>query len=500
MLEDGEWTTFKIGARFVDSFNPQYIKPQVVNDLETNILSISQGPDGSIWFGTGTGGARYRNSTWSYFTKKEGLLLSKILWDIAFDGAGVPWGVFHGPGLFRYGYGQWSHLTQANGLPDVSYIHMAVPEPGGGVWFGTREDGALLTRYPKWTLVNQKSGLGSDNIADILPVEDGYTWFAHRDAGLTRLNLKEQDFRLYQTGDQLPSNHVMQLAIGPDGALWIGNPFVRFDGTTWEDFSDNPILKYGKYDPWVYSMAYSDDGTLWLGQSFGGMAGREALLVSWDGKDWQTYGHEGEVMEGKATDIDFASDGSVWVLIDHSFSASDPVGVAHYDGVRWEYFSSEEGLPSKDPTCLAVDRADVVWVGTNDAELLRYDGQAWTRITHADGLQGTKILSLYADNEGTLWVGTDAGVLAFDGNEWAVYQSEVGLAHNTVYDIEQAPDGAMWFATALGASRFHQGMWQTFTAEDGLGWTVVADIEVAPDGAIWFMHSEGGLSRYGPPQ
>jgi hypothetical protein len=299
------------------------------------------------------------------------------------------------------------------------------------------------------------------------------------------------------------SVNLTHLAVGPDGALWIGNPLVRYTGTTWDDFLDNPILKPGKYPPSVNAATFSQDGTLWLG--FGGIASRvearhEGSLVSWDGTSWETHGYKGEVMEGKATDIDFASDGSVWVLIDHSFTIHDPVGVAHFDGERWEYFSSEDGFPSEDPTCLVVDHEDVVWVGTNDSELLRYDGEGWGRVTHADGLQGTKIYSLFVDDSGQLWIGTDAGVMVYDGKGWEVLRSEDGLASDTVRDIEQGPDGALWFATPLGASMFYQGTWRTFTSEDGLGSTSIADIEVAPDGAIWFVQKTGGLSRYGPPQ
>ncbi len=503
LYENGTWTSYEIGAKYVDSLNQERVPPRVVDGLSARIYSITQAPDGSIWFGTDKGGARYRDGEWTYFTKKEGLILSKELWDIAFDGSGVAWGVFHDQGVFRYTSGWWSYLTQDNGLPELHYIYMVESEPGGGVWFGTREYGALLARYPNWTLVSEETGgLGSNEIVDILPLEDGSTWFAHKDAGLSRLRLEDNDLAVFRTDDQIPGNSLTHLAVGEDGTLWIGNPFMRFDGEQWDDFSDNEILMPDEYYPSVFSLEFSDDGTLWLGQSLGKFITlkEENLLISWDGETWRTHGHEGEVIEGKAVAIDFASDGSLWVLVDHFFSKDDPVGVAHYTGEHWESFSAEEGFSSEDPTCLVVDHDDVVWVGTNDAELLRYDGVSWETTTHADGLQGTEIRDLFVDQAGSLWVATDVGALRYDGSTWELFKAEDGLADDVVYDIEQAQDGAMWFATANGPSRFYQGIWQTFTSSDGLGYDLVRDIEIAPDGAVWFLQTSGGLSRYGPPQ
>jgi len=494
LYEDGEWSTFKIGAK-------RRLRSTIDYELETEIRSITQAADGSIWFGTGTGGARHKDGVWTYFTDQEGLDPRLGLRDIAFDGTGVPWGVNRDSGVFQYISGWWRFLTQDDGVPDV-HFNKAEAEPGGGVWFGSNEGtdgGALLVRYPNFMLLNEENGgLGSGSITDILSLDDGSTWFAHYGAGLSRLHLEDGTLSFFRTQDQLPNNFISHFAIGPDGTLWLGNQLASFDGQEWNDFSDNEILSPSEFPAWTVAMEFSDDGTLWLGQRLGPItvSGREGLflLVSWDGETWETHGRDGEVMEGGVTDIDFASDGSVWVQISNH-------GVAHYSGDEWESFSSEEGFSTKDPNCLVVDHDDVVWVGTGDVGLMKYDGETWERVANADVLLDTNIISLFADDSGKLWVGTDVGLMVFDGSSWEVYRSEDGLADDKVLDIEKAPDGSLWIATNHGVSRFHQGNWQTYTIVDGLGMNSVSDIEIAPDGSLWFTHPVGGgISRYGPAQ
>ncbi|MBN1267212.1 MAG: hypothetical protein JXA25_17100 [Anaerolineales bacterium] len=350
-LEDGTWNSKFIGATYVDIGQLKGL----VDDFEAKVLSITRAPDGSIWFGTEKGGARYANGTWSYFTSQQGIYLSKELWDIEFDARGTAWGVQHGSGLYHYQYGRWWWEE----IPSVHYIHFIEPDPLGNLWFGTREYGVLYLDDPDitWYTV-ETSGLASDEIAAILPLEDGTTLVAHPDAGISRINREESTLRTYQVGGGVPSRTISEILTASDGTLWVdAMGLYTFDGTAWQDYANRNIPVLGKALSSVYSMLLGPDDTLWIGlytSSYGDYR-NDKLIAAWDGESWTTYTTEDGLFEGDCTALDFAPDGTLWALINKQFIGSDLTGVAWMQDGQWSTYTSEDGFPSEKPRDLVVD-------------------------------------------------------------------------------------------------------------------------------------------------
>lgn len=500
-LEDGEWQSKKIGAKYYD------ISEQLqglVENLRARIYSITQAPDGSMWFGTSTGGARYANGVWSYFTSQEGIYLSKELRDIEFDGRGIPWGVHHSGGVYRYEYGRWWWLDQANGLPDIHYIHFIEPDPSGGLWFGTRENGALYTQYPDWIWLQEEDrALSSDELTDILPLEDGSTLIAHPGDGISRIFLDEETLIPYQVDNGVPAQVIYQILPDPDGTLWINaNGLFSFDGESWEDYTERNIPALGGALSSFSTMAVAPDSTLWAGFYTGsfGLHRNDNLAAAWDGETWTAYSPDDGLFEGNTIAIDFSPNGNPWLLIDSRFVGSELTGVAWLENDQWKSITSENGFPSAEPRDLAVDGEGIVWVSTEDAALLRYDGSTWQSLTTSDGVPGDNFWELFVDADGNLWAAGDTVLAYHDSSGWTSYAEEDALANTSVHAIAQEQNGAMWFGTSNGAARFDGESWLTITNEDGLPSRSVHAIGCTEDGAVWFASGWNGLTRWGPPQ
>ena len=117
----------------------------------------------------------------------------------------------------------------------------------------------------------------------------------------------------------------------------------------------------------------------------------------------------------------------------------------------------------EDITCLVVDRADNIWIGTEASGLVRYRNGSTERRTIRDGLASDRIRQLLLDAYQNLWVGTDRG---FDLLELDELQEEVidikyyGLEEGFP-GIEAMPnacmldtDSSLWFGTTRGTIHF----------------------------------------------
>ena len=104
-------------------------------------------------------------------------------------------------------------------------------------------------------------------------------------------------------------------------------------------------------------------------------------------------------------DVAQTPDGYLWV------ATYD--GLARFDGVRFTVYRSGAypGLPSSRLTTVTGGAGGVLWLSTEQHDLVRFDGRAFA---HADSLRGRGGLEVHAVARapgGQLWFGTDRGVV-----------------------------------------------------------------------------------------
>jgi ABC-type branched-subunit amino acid transport system substrate-binding protein len=132
--------------------------------------------------------------------------------------------------------------------------------------------------------------------------------------------------------------------------------------------------------------------------------------------------------------------------------------------IRWEQYTTADGLPSNRVLCIAVyeNRA---WAGTDDGLVLIDRGQVKKVFQPEDGLVGRVVTALALDQDtGDLWVAAYGGLSRYSAGVFQNYTSLTsGLANDVVYDVA-VQNGFVWAATAAGLSRLEirSGSWTNF--------------------------------------
>ena len=87
------------------------------------------------------------------------------------------------------------------------------------------------------------------------------------------------------------------------------------------------------------------------------------------------------------------------------------------DNLRFEHFTSENGLSENFVYTIYQDKKGFLWIGTHDG-LNRFDGYNFKKFRHdpadSNSIPDNTIYSICEDREGNLWMGTNAGLCKYD--------------------------------------------------------------------------------------
>jgi ligand-binding sensor domain-containing protein len=293
--------------------------------------------DGNLWLGPGDGVSCYNGKTWKTFTEIDGLSWGYIMSPFFQDSQGNIWCATES-GIDRYDGKSWHKFDENDGI-DMAYffgISSIAQDKKGDIWFGTQYSKPIAALVPgetyppdinkqpeggiyrydgkSWRKFTTQDGPVSNNVRAIVKDNKGNLWFG-TDKGVSRYD--GTNWKTFTQTDGIASNGIQSIFKDKTGNLWFvtDDGLSRFDGTSWKSFSfegtdtigrqlvedGNSILCFGvnlifRFDglssqpitvednqPGIsfYSMAISQDGSLWLGTNQG--------LVQYDGKTWRTF-------------------------------------------------------------------------------------------------------------------------------------------------------------------------------------------------------------------
>ena len=332
-------------------------------------------------------------------------------------------------------------------------------------------------------------------------------------------------FEHYTTYDGLPSNTIHCTYQDRFGFMWIGtrDGLVRFDGYDFRAIgdpgTDNPTN--------LASICISgdEDGLLWFSTSAG--------ISSYDPftGESRNYG-----MVGNLLCFSLAPDlkGNIWFTSDKLYRLNKETDTF-----------SEYRFEGSNPTSVAVDSYDAVWVlladgtlhlydklkdrfkkipfnrtltdlqpaddgrllvATNDGDVLLIEtiSMATTLVFHAEGRDVRKILER---KSGEYWIGTTNGLFVKrmdDPNVSAIYHDDrepQSLSASFVQSLSKDKIGNVWVGTYYAGLNVWQDKQDEFSlyyknpSPRSMSGEVVRSIETDPDGFIWFCTEDGGLNR-----
>ncbi len=369
---------------------------------------------------------------------------------------------------------------------------------------------------------------------------------------------------VWTTKDGLPPDTINAMAQTPDGYLWLatGAGLVRFDGVTFQKFDsrNTPGLRRSN----ITALMVAHDGTLWIGTDGAGFGPFRngiftpcqtgikdeswslinAMLEAQDGTFWVGGGGEHNLLHyqnGRFTKLpnDYAFVQSIVQDFNGALWGATQFGglYVHRPHGTEDRFNTIEGLPTKNLTCMALDRDSSLWIGTADSGLYHYAEGKFTTYTTRDGLSANEINALRFDRQGNLWIGTRIGLDRFQGGKFSTFRKIDGLHDvgvSAIFEdregnlwvgsgtglnrfrntrltplsfvgaegltnttaLAQGLDGSLWFGTDGGLKRLRNGAMTTYTTRDGLPGNTVNALHIARDGALWIITSGGCISRW----
>ncbi len=490
----GRWDLVGGGVARYDGDKWEAFDSKLVDVMSNNVRAVSGGPR-ALWIGTaGRGLVAYDGAQWHAHMDcgdDARCIQDNYVTAVAAGADGAVWvgtSRFNGrgTGLGVLDPGQtpvdetddaWHVVDAADGLPGA-LVRAILPAPDGTVWIGTSDlDSSSLSHgtglahllADRATIEVHRTGTSmsagpADNYVSAVAWHPTMRelWIGTRRAGI---DVMEPDggWRHYSaasTGGGLASDHVSDIAIEPNGVVWVATRestfdasrsewtdggLSRFDGASWRVFSGP---QSGLPSDNLSALALDGRGRLWVGTGATDEGAKEHAFRGWGlavfdtaSGTWQRTYSFPTLTSNNITDI-AVTDREVWVATSYFFYVDTRTGGAQV------------------PTGGGVSVFDM-------------DSGTWRTYTDQQGLtisarsgSGTNLLDFRAievSDEGVAWLG--------------------GLAyHDELVDPDRAPDGILESISPAGAVRH-----TVFGTVGG-----VTDLSSDPQGHIWAVTAGDG--------
>ncbi|MGE3313339.1 MAG: two-component regulator propeller domain-containing protein, partial [Limisphaerales bacterium] len=442
------------------------------------VTSLAEGPDGSLWIGTGGGGlVRYAHGTFERFAAADGLSNEQVK-ALHFDRAGDLWIGTDGGGLFvRYAWtGRFRAFTEKDGLPEP-FIFGITEDPEGNLLLATYKQGP-------WRRVGERF----EPIPLFPPHTAGYGFALTRSptgrvwlgaaSGVYRL--QPDGFHRWEPGTRVPGHDPVVAWEFEDDDIWLGTAqgLVHWRKGAWTTY---PI---GGGSSGRLSSAFIRDreGSIWKSPEGTG-------VVQLRRTKFVTFGVNEGLSDDVVTTVCSSRDGSLWV--------GTPRGLHRFARGRIDSFNASDGLPDTFVFSVAEDSQGVLWVAT------RLGGIALFRTNHFVALPKSEqptvrgAWCITPTRDGSVWVGTSGGAFQYrDYRRVRHLHGSDQLTNDDVRTIAEGPDGSIWFGTSYGLNRLHGGQMTSFTSLTNLPpIEITISLAPEPDGTLWIGTMTRGLFR-----
>ena len=177
-------------------------------------------------------------------------------------------------------------------------------------------------------------------------------------------------------------------------------------------------------------------------------------------------------------------------------------GLAKYDGIDFELFTTEDSLAENSVTAITQDNENTLWIGHKSGKITLYNNGLFTQFDPEEGLGLEPISSFFNENSGIIWFSTfGEGVYYYAGeNRKRLYNLNIddGLSDNYVYSIVQDDSGKIYFGTDKGISIYNpdtKSFVDNISMSDGLPDNIVKHL-IIKGNTLWIAMEDGGICSY----
>lgn len=464
---------------------------------------------------------------------EQGLPQSTV-YSTCLDSRGYLW-IGTESGVARFNGYQFVVFDKSSGLPG-NFVRSVVEGVDGNIWVGT-DKGIAIFNGKAWRNVTAKDGLKGSAVTKLAQDKDGRMWVATSDSGLNLVTLRGDSIAIDYINERngLASNFVLDILHSSNGSTWIamigGANIISFiDGKpkvqNLEDVASIPSNLFS-------CVAEDEKGNVWLGTLDAG-----AFLLSKRSRGFSVtpYGAEKGIVDSRIWDIYCDVDNQVWIgtndnglyhlknniLLNISTKnglsgnlvlsinrdrnrnlwVGSMNGLSLFQGFHLVHFTLDDGLPGKQVLALKANPDNTLWVGGDGRGLAKVSVRN-NKLTASfwgpnSGFISTQVTSIDVDDEGNLLVGTHGdGIAIKQADKFRYLTNYDGLADDNINCVYWNKFGSLYAGTDVGYNEIKSDKIYTINEDNGLihpeVQTVISDL----NGSIW-MGTLGGLANFHP--
>ena len=399
---------------------------QYINDIEdensipaNQVGAIIRDIKGNLWVGTTNGLARYneKNDSFDVYKNKvydKNSLVYNDVMSIIEDREGVLWvGTYSGISIFD----TESSIKYYNAGLDDGYllsenmVHGIYEDDEGYLWVGSRTKGVNIidreNNTSKSINMENNNVIQSNSINDITGYKDFI--FVATDAGVLKINKKENTIQNYNLEDGLIGENVKDIFVCDKNYLWIGST----NGLNLLDIENDKIIDMtdyvdeGSYVRYVYQ---GQDGSYYIGFLRDGGLG----IIEPNSKETKYYKNipndKTSISSNRIRYINEDSKGNIWIGTSYGLNKYDPKTKV------FKRYTTSDGIANNTIYGVLVDDNDNIWVSTNKGiSQIDTKNNTVNNLSVTDGLQGNEFNgnAAFKSKSGELFFGGINGLNAF---------------------------------------------------------------------------------------
>ena len=379
--------------------------------------------------------------------------------------------------------------------------------------------------YDAKYLADQK--LGSNYVRSLDIDKEGAVWFAV--GGEIKVYFQGKVGTM-KSKDYGTPRFVNLLKFDNNGDMWVATDkgLYKFDGEVFTNM-EVPEIKL------ITEIAVDSKNKIWVaGYNSNVITATGGGLSVYDGSQWKNYKPENSGLpKSFVEDITFDKYGNAWMV-----AGIQDAGVVKFDGTNWiQYTKDNSGLPTNTVRAIEFDNNNVAWFGTPKG-LVSFDGTNWVNHSMRDLMANItygvfdkilpepNLLSLAVDKNNVIWIGTEGnGVIRFEANFNLLISAENSpLPTNYVRDIVVDDKNRKFFLTGVfpetwsdmyfkdmssyperfgGAVMYQEPVfthfpeWKVYNSfSSTIPGSFIEEIAVAKDGKVWLAGCGGGVASF----
>ncbi|MFN3403108.1 MAG: two-component regulator propeller domain-containing protein [Cytophagaceae bacterium] len=421
------------------------------NGLPSNsITHFCEDDNGELWISTYGGGiSRFNGNVFTNYSVKDGLP-NNTVFSCIYDSAKNCYWIGTASGACKFFLNdndpRFSVLTETEGLAN-NVVMSLLNDSFGNVWFGTSGGGLSKLDSERFIHFKPIKGVFGNFVYSICQDKDSVYWLATSEGGVTKYDGKvykrfsEKDgFTAYKTKTICSdSSGNMVFGTAGDGAYY-------FDGKKFRKITSKSGLNFN----FINHVVRDNKGKYWMATAGAGLYYEEKA-----GTGRFTNIRKKDGLNSDRVNCIFSdANNTLWVGTISGLNSIVPEN-SIYKIINY----NNTPVSSANIRCISSDGKGTLYLGTAGKGLIIFDGRRFEYLNTQNGLSSNNIYSLLFDGI-DLWVGTEKGIDRLrieENNAVRHYGRNEGFAGIEAVQNASMKDlsGKLWFGTINGATYYN---------------------------------------------